>query len=311
MSSESVFGRARAALGPLPETMEVLAELTLGKAERIVAHHPDWPLIRLPERLAAAYEIQGARRDALLAGGVLLYAAADVIDDAQDGDLGVEPWGDPPFARAVNLGNAFLFASLGAFLDAASDAAVAGLVAWDFSQAGIRMAIGQHRDFDLALGGPSMTEQQYLACVEGKSGASLGLFCRLAGLCGHREEREWDTLEDLGICLGTAVQIRSDVGEIWNPGPNRDRGKRTLPILFASTALAQEEIAPLILDSSRQSELVALLDRCGAGGYCELRIESYLRRAREDLDKLYLPAEIRAEIDPILDAIRQGDRPAL
>ncbi len=300
-----------AAIGPVPAGMQELADRVLDKAEAVVIRHPDWPLVKIPDLLASAYGIEGDRRDALVAGGVLLYAAADVIDDAQDGDLTPEFWGEPPFKRAVNLGNAFLFAALGAFLDAAPDAGTAGLVAWDFSQAGLKMAVGQHLDFDLGLLGPPMSENEYLDCVEGKSGASLGLFCRLAGLCGDRPETEWARLESLGTALGAAVQIRSDVAEVWSGARNRDLGQRTLPILFALALLPEAEVLAMARDSSRQGELVELLDRAGAGGYCELRIESYLRQARADLEVLEMAPDIRAELLAVVEVIRDGKRAAL
>ncbi|MBM3268400.1 MAG: polyprenyl synthetase family protein [Candidatus Sericytochromatia bacterium] len=288
-------------LASLPDGMRLLAERVLAKAGGIAADYPEWPLLALPGALADAYGLAAERREALLAGAVLFYAAADVIDDAQDGDLDPADWGEPPWLRAVNVGNALLFTALAAFLDAAPPAG-RGAMAAAVARAGLAMTGGQHRDFELGPGGTAYSETEYLACIEGKSGGSLGLFCRAAGLAaGVADAALLDRQETLGRCVGAAVQLRSDMVEIWSTGPSRDlaNGRRTLPVLYglaASDPAGRAALPALLSDAGRKVELIAALDALGTGPYCDLRLAAYAGEALAALDGLGLDPDSREAI---------------
>ncbi len=288
----TTFGLALSRLGLLPDPMQALAERVVAKAARIARDYPEWPLLALPGALAEAYGLADSTREALLAGAVLFYGAADVIDDAQDGDLAPDIWGDPPWVRGVNVGNALVFGALAAFREAAPGPEQ-GAMAAAVSQAGLRMTGGQHRDFDLGPGGLAYSEAEYLACIEGKSGGSLGLFCRAVGIAAGLPGASRDRLETVGTCVGAAVQIRSDMVEIWSADPSRDlaNGRRTLPVLYglaASDVAGRERLIELLGDPSRKALLIAALDDLGTGPYCDLRLASYGGRAEAALAGLGL-----------------------
>lgn len=306
---ETVFEKIHQYLSAIPPGLRHLADEVVAKARAAVERYPDWPLVALPGGLCAAFGVAPERTEALLAGAILFYGAADVTDDAQDGDLPVGTWGEPPWHRGVNLGNALAFASLAGFLDATGPAA-AGEMGRAYAAAGVRMASGQHLDFELGPRGSASSEDEYLACIEGKSGGSLGLFCVAAGLAGQRPAEDIAQLEELGRCVGAAIQIRSDVQEIWSLAPSRDlaNGKRTLPVVYALASLDGPGVArfrELASDPDRKGELVALLDSLGAASYCDLRVQMYCSRALMALARLEIPEDTHLRLQQLVSALAE------
>jgi geranylgeranyl pyrophosphate synthase len=160
-----------------------------------------WPVVALPAAIAEIYALAPARNAALAEGCALFFLAADVIDDAQDGDLPPDvAWPD-----AINAGQALLFGALGALAEAAPGADIAREVA----EAGRGLASGQA--LDLALTWDSLpSEDTVMAAVRGKSGASLALFARIGALAAGRPAGEVATWGEIGAALGSAIQLRSD-----------------------------------------------------------------------------------------------------
>lgn len=279
--------------------------MVLEKAATIVRTHPDWPLLAIPDKFAGAYDLSTEVREQLSSGSLLFFAAADVIDDAQDGDLDSATWGDPPWLRGCNVGTCLLFASIATFMQVGFGAR-AFQAAKALAAAGLRMTAGQHLDFELGPTGSAFDEQAYLECIEGKSGGSLGLFCELVGLAAARLEPEIESLRVFGQWAGASMQIVSDVGEIWSPAPSRDliQGRRTLPVLFAISMLKSEsrtEFLHLVANPTRKTDIVAQLDEIGAGPYCQIRLNSYLSQGRAILSALSLPDSAKADLAAILD----------
>lgn len=289
--------------------MRALAENVVAKAEAAAEKYPNWPLVTIPSGLCAVFGVPAERTEALLAGAVLFYCAADVTDDAQDGDLHGRAWGEPPWHKGVNVGNALAFASLTAFLDAVGPDRAAAM-ARAYSAAGVHMAGGQHQDFDLGPGGDAYGEEDYMACIEGKSGGSLGLFCVAAGLAGDRPETEIAQLEDLGRSVGAAIQIRSDMQEVWSADPSRDmaNGKRTLPVIYA-LAMSDEpgtaRLWELAADPARKPEFIALLDALGTGPYCDLRLQTCSSRAMMALARIDIPQDAHVQLQELVAALSE------
>ena len=95
-----------------------------------------------------------------------------------------------------------------------------------------------------------------------------------------------------GLCLGTASQICSDVGDIWGEEISRDllNGRRTLPVVHALYTLRGESRERLqeLLEAARESgeyhdEVRSLLAAAGSIPYTALIVEVYRQRARSDL----------------------------
>jgi geranylgeranyl pyrophosphate synthase len=95
-----------------------------------------------------------------------------------------------------------------------------------------------------------------------------------------------------GLCFGTASQICSDVGDIWNERISQDllNGKRTLPVVHALYVLrgASRERLQELLGAARESaechdEVRALLAEVGSIHYTALVVEVYRQQARNHL----------------------------
>jgi hypothetical protein len=144
----------------------------------------------------------------------LFWAAADVADDVDDGEVHD---GRRPLA---NDACALLFLATQA-LGEMGPAFVALGTAY-----GLRMGGGQARDL-AATGKPSAFDT--LAIAREKAGAELEFFFRLAALAQGRNGAD---LGELGAAFGIALQIFSDVADLYISAQSLDliSGKHTLPL---------------------------------------------------------------------------------
>src|SRR4051812_28480456 len=98
----------------LPEPLHSQASAVVLKALRTADRFPGWPVVRLPYEALRACGAGDKLAGNVAAAAVLFYCAADVTDDAQDGELEANPaWQGWDWRHAVNAGNAFVFLALG------------------------------------------------------------------------------------------------------------------------------------------------------------------------------------------------------
>lgn len=269
----------------LPGLLVEQARAVLSKADAEQARHPAWPVTALPRALAEAFGLGQAAGAGLTLACLCFYAAADVVDDAADGDLGLNPAWAPGWtaAEAVNAGHALLFTSaeLLASLPGVPPEARAELAA-DWARAGRCLAAGQAGD----LGARAASEADALAVAEAKTGASLGAFAAWPALAALAAPEAVSAWRAWGEAVGTWVQVFSDVAAYGalRPHPDLREIKRTLPLVVAlgwDPALASW-LAPLRapLGPDDQRELAARVAACGATAYAALRVQS-LRASAE------------------------------
>jgi geranylgeranyl pyrophosphate synthase len=85
------------------------------------------------------------------------------------------------------------------------------------------------------------SEEQYFACVAGKSAALMSTSCRIGGITGGRPRREVDALSAFGQSFGVLFQLRDDLldvvaadEDLGKPaGQDLAEGVYTLPVLLA------------------------------------------------------------------------------
>jgi heptaprenyl diphosphate synthase len=259
--------------------------------DRKYAQHASWPILALPRTQAAIYSIPQERADALAAGCALFFLAADIIDDAQDGDL---PEGTH-WPEAVNAGQALLFGALGALSSAAPDAPVAREV----YEAGRRLAFGQA--IDLASTWESApSEDTVMTAVRGKSGASIALFARMgahAAGCSAGEVARWGEIGDL---LGTAIQLRSDARDIAQDDSSDFRGRKaTLPVAYAISRVGDAFLAP-----ARAGDREAAFEALRASGaltFVGFKVDGLVLEAKTAAQSLDLSPEDKSRIDDLID----------
>ena len=125
------------------------------------------------------------------------WAAADVADDVDDGEA------SPDSTPTANDACSLLFLAMRALQEAGPRFAAMGV------ELGLRMGAGQARDLD-ATGRP--TSYDPLQIARDKAGAEFALFLGLAARAGDLPEQP---LMGLGEALGTALQVFSDVADLY------------------------------------------------------------------------------------------------
>lgn len=290
--------------GGAPARLSAQAEAVLAKADAEQDRFPAWPVTAVPRALGAAFGLPPAAAQGLVLASLCFYAAADAVDDAADGDLGLNPAWKPDWTphEAVNAGHALLFTSaelLASLPGAAADARAR--LAADWARAGRRLAMGQAGD--LALG--AATEAEALAIAAAKTGASLGAFAAWPALAAGLPEAGAEPWRAWGAALGTWIQLYSDVAAYApgrGPHPDLRELKRTLPLVVAldwAPELAgwlAGHAAPL--SEARQAELAARVAATGATTYAGLRVQSLGAAAEAALDAA-LAAGAAPEPEPL------------
>lgn len=257
---------------------------------------PGWPPVALPLTVGAAFGLSSDAAEGLAAAGVLFFAAADVIDEAQDGELDPEAW--PAWEPAVAAGFGLLFLSQQVALAAAPVASHAALAA-AYATAGVAMSRGQAMDLAArGMPGAGSGEAAYLECVKAKTGAAIGLYAAVGAIAASAPAAACLALDAWGRAAGGALQLASDLADLARPDSRDQAAMRpTLPIIRAWHRLAEGD-RPLLDAAWRRDEgapeLNFLLQRTGALTY-----------SRSRLDVLRMEAELALEA-----AVEAHDLPA-
>ncbi len=279
-------------LGWLGDPPAPLRSLVESRAER-VARQTDperWPVVAVPARIARSYGVPSERAEALLDGCRLFFLSADVIDDAQDGDLPVGMM----WPQAINAGNAFLFGAMAAFAASAPGAPVAN----EIGRAGLALTSGQAMDLASSWQRP-MSETEVLSSVRQKSGASMQLYTRMAALAAEQNHDIVDLWGELGGIWGTMTQLRSDLLDLADPQSRDLRNRKaTLPIAYAL------ERYPAATHEALQAPdplpLLTLLRSCGALAFVDLAIDGMVLEIEGLLGQIPLPEASRVEFSALI-----------
>lgn len=242
----------------------------------------------------------------------LVHNFSLVHDDVQDRD--VERHHRPTIwalfgdAQAINVGD-YLFALAIRTLARAplpSDRRTAALDALD--RAVMEMIGGQWLDISFETR-PTISEDEYLAMVKGKTGALLGASLEVGALLAGAEPSLAELLRHWGEEIGLAFQAHDDYLGVWGD-PDRTgksntndiaRKKKTLPIVLA---LSHPEAGSVVRAAYEKDHLgpddvravVEVLEHAGAHLRCREVARTHQTRARELLDALPIAPQWRAEL---------------
>jgi octaprenyl-diphosphate synthase len=165
-------------------------------------------------------------------------AAADTLDDVQDGDSPTALWRTCGAATATNIATFLLFLTqLSLTRLAASglpDRDVVEVVR-SFAFAGARACGGQQMDLDHGSD-EDLDESRSLETSGHKSASLVECVCRSAAIAASAMPADIDICARFGYNVGMALQIRNDVLGVSTEGPDRNDlrfRKRTLPLIFA------------------------------------------------------------------------------
>ena len=279
---------------PVPSSHRELLQVHVNVGREQAQTYPELPAIQLPLLVHAA--ITGDQRPALpvAAACTLLYLGADLFDNLLDHEL--PPGWHTRESAEVNLAATTLLAALPHLSIARLRAkgtppsrlwALAHL----FAETLLTMSAGEHEALLLAKG-ENTGLKMCRAVAERKSGSEFALFARAGATLAAEDSTVIERYAAFGLCLGTASQICSDVGDIWGEGMSRDllNGELTVPVVHALYALrgASRERLQELLVAARESadyhdEVRVLLAAAGSIHYTALVVEIYLHRARHHL----------------------------
>lgn len=279
-----------------PGGLHSLLRAVLAKGLTALEQEGHWPILDLP--LTIHRSLNGLPEVGISLGGccVLFYAFSDVIDDAQDHDLAVEPWEKWGWEQAVNTGTNLLFQSL-KYLHDSLPGGIADSLVRILVTSGLEMTAGQHLDLQghQVSGGYG----DYLGLIERKSGASLGAYVELVARANEVNQDRLLTYRNFGRSVGILFQMLNDTHELWNGeiSPDYVNRRLSLPICLALEQLSGNDRVDLLFllegsrDISQQYKLVSLLERTGIKAYAQVRVEAARRRAIDLAREIGLASE--------------------
>lgn len=196
----------------------------------------------LPLAVAKAMGVEPSTLIPFGAACELLHNATLVHDDLQDGDRvrRGQPtiWVEYGAARAINLGDAMLYATMLLADELELDVALRHQAMTRIARETLRVVDGQEREFLLKeLERPDASD--YFAMVEGKTSGLFALpVAGAAALCGASDEL-LSALQEVTRHLGVVFQIQDDVLDLYGdkgreqPGSDIGEGKISMLVVHA------------------------------------------------------------------------------
>ncbi len=138
-----------------------------------------------------------------------------------------------------------------------------------------------------------VSESDYLDMVRRKSGALAGCSARVGALAVGADYSSADALNQWGEKLGMALQIRSDISDLWGEwgdgftASNVLNKKKSLPLIHGlqhAPTSAKRELGGIymkrVLEPGDSARIVAILDNAGSRRYAEGYVDRLLDEAR-------------------------------
>jgi geranylgeranyl diphosphate synthase, type I len=158
-------------------------------------------------------------------------------------------WGT---ANAINAGDALFTMAYHALESLSTNIPFETAVkAWRiFNETALELTRGQHLDMQFEHQ-VSVTVDDYLSMIKGKSAALIAASAQLGGLIASKDFERSRHFSDFGINLGMAFQIRDDILGIW--GDPAVTGKS-----IATDILSRKKSLPVIYGLSESDDLASL-----------------------------------------------------
>jgi len=268
------------------------------------ASRPRW--LRLPLLCCQAAGGDPRLAEPAAAAWVLLYAAAHLLDNIQDGDPPDAWWEQLGSGPAGNVATGLIATSSLLLTSGPEPPPSKDLLIQDFFQTVLQMSSAQH--FDLTVAAPSLEDSWRMA--EAKSGAFFGLACRAGARAAGIDEALVSHYSTYGVNLGLLVQIGDDLGDLAAVKSGRSgHGLLALPMAYfmsVASPAAREEM----LQSGRGSNgllesapgVIELLESSGAGLYLMANIHELRQKARCALALATQPSAALEELLELLES---------
>ena len=162
-----------------------------------------------------------------------------------------------------------------------------------------------------------LSVESYLEMASSKSGSLVSCAMKMGALAALADEPVVEAVGRAGDRLGVAMQMRSDVRELWGSGervpassPEVMNKKKLLPVVYAvetASAKGKRRIGDIYFKRVLGSDDVAVLreaiEETGTRGGCEELIEKRRAEVAAALDAAKLPAEGLADINDFIDTL--------
>jgi geranylgeranyl pyrophosphate synthase len=287
-----------AALAP-PSPLEAIFSRALEDTASLTEVAPCLPALDFP---AAVYASCTGRLEPALPASVaslFYYIGISLYDDIVDKDL-TESWQDTPEAE-VGFASLALFSGLPGLAlehlnaDRTTPHFTERAARW-FQRAAYEVNVGQCLDISTSIE-KGTTADDCERIVRLKTGSTGALCSRLGAELAGLDEGSREQWAEIGCALYSAMQIASDIHDVWGKpiSPDLANGILTLPIVYACGALEGERkhrLRSLLRSHTERpeahQEMRALISESGALRYSLLRAEVFRQRALSGLSKLNL-----------------------
>ena len=245
----------------------------------------------------------------------LVHNFSLVHDEVQDRDAERHHrptvWARMGEAQAINVGDFLYTRAVRALTAGAGDSVWRLRALHALNEAIARMVQGQWGDIAFE-GRATVTVDDYLAMVAGKTGALLAAPLEIGGILAGLGDDDAAAVGRWGAHIGAAFQAQDDYLGIWgNPDQTGKsntndivRRKKTLPIVHAATdpdfaaIIARAYGQPVVSDRDVEA-VVAALNAAGSKDFCRSRAKSQAAEASALLDELPLSASVREQFRTI------------
>lgn len=246
----------------------------------------------------------------IAAAWLLLYMAAKMLDDVEDGELDALSQ-TLSLAQAVNVATGLIFASqlaLTRLQKRGVDSDLLLSLHEDFNRTALRISAGQHADL---LEEVSSLEHCFRV-IATKSGEPFALACRAGASLGTDDKTQIALYSEFGYNLGVLIQIDNDFNGVWNPENRSDlaTGKRTLPVVYALSVAPSDLRGQLrgllsraVGEPQAEEEARRIITELGALQYMMVQAQIHRKRAKEALRSTGRPCPARDKLIEILDLV--------
>lgn len=309
-----VLARARAMMQRhLPQgSLISLCDARLGMLEGDIRRQGHAPCMDVPYFLCRGL---GGDDESSLAAGALsafIYLGCDILDDLHDGELPAGRTGLSP--AHASLAASILLHTLPvlAMAELFDSSDQMGFAACRLLAETLQpMAAGQARDIESRFNADSCVEEAE-AIVAAKSGEEMALFCGLGAILAGRDDLAQKGVALFGRSLGSALQIASDISDIFEDESSNDLEVGTFTIPLALHFLRLEGKQQISFrrtwqesgrDQKARRLLQAALKDSGALAHSALMIEGHCERAREALKALPLEQGPRIRLEGFVEGL--------
>jgi geranylgeranyl diphosphate synthase type I len=222
-------------------------------------------------------------------------------------------------AQAINAGDAlFALASL-ATLESerpALSAAGRGAALKALSRACLELTHGQYLDLK-AESATQASLEFYWEMIRAKTGALVAAACAAGGLAGSAPPDQVAALEEFGLHLGLAFQVRDDMLGLWgdpavtgkSTTSDLESRKKSLPILFGLERCEEfRSLLALPFEAANAPEMLRLLESCGAREFAQAEGTHMTGKATAALERAALLPEYEAALHELTALLLTRDK---